>query len=313
MKKRELAVPSSDGIHTLHGIAVLPEGEPRGILLVLHGMTEYADRYATLLDEAAAGGYIAVSYDQLGHGRYAKEAGELGYIAKRGGWRFLTQDVFRVAEAVRGTFGRALPLVLMGHSMGSFAARVSVIQGFACDGLILSGTSGKHAMAPVGLGLIRCAFLFHSKRKPCVPLERLIFNENAKAFPEEHDRRAWVTKNKEVRRKRARDPLSNYRFTLSGLYDLVKLNEVGGRLAFFRAAGRQGMPVLLISGAEDPVGNFGKGIAEVERKLTKYGHPPRVILYPDARHNILDEDCHRNVADDILAFLGGVPCGAMTN
>ena len=89
----EMRVPSSDGIHTLVGRVYRPEGRVRGLFHVVHGMTEHIARYDPLFRRMAEDGYLCFGYDHLGHGATARDAGELGYIADRDGWRRLAQDV----------------------------------------------------------------------------------------------------------------------------------------------------------------------------------------------------------------------------
>ncbi|MDY3924654.1 MAG: alpha/beta hydrolase, partial [Eubacteriales bacterium] len=127
----EMRVPSSDGIHTLAGRVYRPEGRVRGLFHVVHGMTEHIARYDPLFRRMAEDGYLCFGYDHLGHGATARDAGELGYIADRDGWRRLAQDVAVFADAAERRYAalwageECPPYFLMGHSMGSFVVRTT--------------------------------------------------------------------------------------------------------------------------------------------------------------------------------------------
>ena len=148
-----LRLPSSDGIHTLAGIAVLPSGRPRAILHIVHGMTEHISRYTPTMRKMAEAGILAVGYDNLGHGYTARE-GEHGFIASRDGHQLLARDVALFAAHVRARYGEDLPYILMGHSMGSFIVRYAAETTIRPDKLILMGTGGKNPLAGAALGLI---------------------------------------------------------------------------------------------------------------------------------------------------------------
>ena len=106
MLKKEFKVPSSDGIHTLSGVVFEPIGEIRGFFQIAHGMTEYIGRYERFMRDMAKEGYLTFGYDHLGHGATVQNESELGYIAKRDGWRFLARDIGAFAEAVFAFYGK---------------------------------------------------------------------------------------------------------------------------------------------------------------------------------------------------------------
>ena len=120
--KREFKVDSSDGVHHLAGFVYLPEGEVKGLFHIVHGMTEYIERYERIFTDLATEGYICFGYDHLGHGKTAKDKSELGYIADKDGYDLLCRDIKVFSDAVRAKFDPEgkLPYYLMGHSMGSF-------------------------------------------------------------------------------------------------------------------------------------------------------------------------------------------------
>ena len=158
VKVIEKSVLSSDRIHELKGVIYLPQGTPKAFLHVVHGMTEHIGRYDGFMREMAAEGYIVFGYDNLGHGKTARNKQELGYIAKKDGWKRLANDVAVFSAAVKSEYGKTLPYYLMGHSMGSFIVRTAAKDYCMPDKLIIMGTGGKQAASGVGLAVIKTIF-----------------------------------------------------------------------------------------------------------------------------------------------------------
>ena len=297
------SVPSVDGVHDLAGKVYLPAGKPIGILHILHGMTEYMDRYHTFMAELAEAGYIACGYDHLGHGYTAADSSELGYIADKGGYDLLLRDVKGFSDALRDEYGRDLPYVLMGHSMGSFIARLAAEKYVTPDALIIMGTGGPNPIAGVGLFLIRVVKACKGSRHISSFLDRVAFGSYNKKFGDgDTDPYAWLTKDAAVRERYAQDPFCTFKFTVSAMDDLVTLTKLANRRAWFKSL-RKDLPILLASGREDPVGDFGTGVETVCTKLQGAGHPVTCRLYDGYRHEILNDSSHDRVVADILDFL----------
>ena len=297
------SVPSVDGVHDLAGKVYLPAGKPIGILHILHGMTEYMDRYHTFMAELAEAGYIACGYDHLGHGYTAADPSELGYIADKGGYDLLLRDVKGFSDALRDEYGRDLPYVLMGHSMGSFIARLAAEKYVTPDALIIMGTGGPNPIAGVGLFLVRVVKACKGSRHISSFLDRVAFGSYNKKFGDgDIDPYAWLTKDAAVRERYAQDPFCTFKFTVSAMDDLVTLTKLANRRAWFKSL-RKDLPILLVSGREDPVGDFGTGVETVCTKLQGAGHPVTCRLYDGYRHEILNDASHDRVVADILDFL----------
>ena len=155
--------PSTDGIHQLKGKMYIPDGEPKGVFHVVHGMTEHIGRYDTFLKEMAESGYVVVAYDNLGHGKTAKDKSELGFIAKKNGWKKITDDVYAVSKIIKEEYP-GLPYYLMGHSMGSFIVRnAAATYPDLMDKLIVMGTGGPMAATKPALGMRNTIKFFRSK------------------------------------------------------------------------------------------------------------------------------------------------------
>ena len=301
VEKKILTAPSSDGIHTLAGVLYLPEGEPRGILHIVHGMTEYIGRYDRFMTDMAKEGYAVCGYDHLGHGQTARDDSELGFIADKRGWELLVRDVEVFRRAVESEVGER-PYFLLGHSMGSFISRLSAVTNRLPDKLIIMGTGGKNPLAAPGLFLIGVIKAFKGKKHISPFLDKMMFGDYDKSFNDDDAPGKWLTRDAEVRKKYSADKYCTFKFTASALGDLVRLLKYSNGRKWYAEMDKS-LPVLLVSGESDPVGNFGKGVREVHDGLVRKGCNSTLLLYPDARHEILNDICYPEVKKDILEFI----------
>ncbi len=304
IKKTVLSVPSSDGRHTLAGVAFVPD-EPIGILHVVHGMAEHIGRYEGFMRSMAESGFIACGYDNLGHGKTAGE-GEFGFIAEKNGFDFLARDVAAFSEKVKSDFP-GLPYNLMGHSMGSFIVRLACERSVKPERLIVMGTGGKNPLAGVGLALIGLESRIFGKRHVSAFVDRMTFGSYNRTFEKigERDELSWLTKDSAEREKYRCDPACGFKFTLGAMGDLVTLNRLVNRGEWFRAMGEAKVPILLLSGEDDPVGGYGSGVRQVYAGLKEAGVAVEMKLYPGGRHEILNDDVRGDVAEVIRGFIGG--------
>ena len=293
-------VLSSNGVHYLKGKLYIPDGEIKGYFHVVHGMTEHIGRYDYILSELASRGYLAFAFDNLGHGHTVNGLDELGFIAHKSGWKLLLEDVKVFYKAVKEEFGE-MPYYLFGHSMGSFIVRVAVNNTVKPNKLIVMGTGGKNPLAPIGIALIKFLKIFKGDRHVSKFIDKMAFGAYNKKFAYEGSSRSWLTTDASVRKKYDNDVLCNYRFGLSAMQDLITLNKVSSSKKRYKTFGNT--PTLLVSGCDDPVGNYGKGVEEVYQKLLKHGVPCEMKLY-NGRHEILNEpSVKKTVIEDILKFI----------
>lgn len=299
---KAIEVPSTDNIHTLKGLIYIPQGEIKGIFHIVHGMCEYIGRYDHIFSAVAERGYVCCGYDNLGHGKTAKDENELGFIAHRNGWKYLVNDVKAFEDAAKKLYPEK-PIYLMGHSMGSFISRIFAENyGGNIEKFIICGTGGPNPAAPFGLVITDIISLIFGKKHRSKLINKLAFGAYNKRFEGGSDF-SWVTSDKDTVSKYEADKFCNFKFTASAMHDLVKLNYLANRGAWFKNM-KKDLPVMLISGSEDPVGSYGKGVIKVYNRLKKAGCKDVTLkLYDNCRHEIHNDVCRDDVIKDIIDFI----------
>lgn len=313
VKSKSFTVLSSDGTHKLAGIVYSPEGKVKGFFHVVHGMTEHMERYYGLLETLAENGWVSFGYDHPGHGKTALNDEELGYIAAKDGWDILAKDVKTFAHGVMAEYASEegkLPYVLMGHSMGSFIVRVAAEKYVTPTKLIVMGTSGENKAAGAGLALVGLLKKLKGEKHISPLLENIAFGSYNKRFGggTKDDPKPWLTTDGEVRKKYYADKFCMFKFTVSAMGDLIRLIKECNRPDWFKNIPKT-LPIYLVSGSDDPVGNYGKGVTEVYSRLKNAGCDVKYKLYEGARHEILNDFTREECIKDIIAFAEPVTRG----
>jgi alpha-beta hydrolase superfamily lysophospholipase len=286
----------------LKGKLYLPDGKPKGFFHVVHGMTEHIDRYDAFLRAATEAGYISFAYDHLGHGKTAVDDSELGFIAKEGGADRLVDDVFVFGNAVRKTADADLPFILMGHSMGSFVVRLTAAKYNHYDKLIIMGTGGPNPAAGAGIQVTAALKRFKGDRETSELSYKMAFGTYNQRFKDENDPTSWLSVDKANRDRCRNDKYCTFKFTVSAMQDLIRLNKESNDKAWFNAIDKQ-KPIYLVSGSEDPVGDYSEGVKKVYKMLKERGANVRMKIYEGYRHEILQDFCKEEVTKDILRFV----------
>ena len=247
--------------------------------------------------------YIVIGYDHLGHGKTARGADELGFIAHENGWERLVDDVFVYGNEIRRAMGNSLPFILMGHSMGSFIVRLTAAKYDHWDKLIVMGTGGPNPAAGAGIAMAGMIKKLKGERHISNMIYKTAFGTYNKRFESENDPYAWLSVDRANRDKYRVDPFCTFKFTVSAMQDLIRLNKACNVKAWFASVNRQ-KPILLVSGGEDPVGDYGTGVTKVYESLKAAGADVQMKLYAGYRHEILNDYCRDEVTADIKRFIG---------
>ena len=299
-------IPSTRPGAQLNVLVCLPAGRPRAVLQMTHGMVEYIGRYEELARFLAGQGIAAVGHDHLGHGGTAATKEDYGYFGRPDGNRLLLDDIFAVtrwAKALPALAG--LPWFLLGHSMGSFYARQYLCEhGGELSGAILMGTGWQpRAAALAGRALCHLLAAFKGWHYRSKLVDGMAFGSYNRSFAPARTSKDWLNRDgREVDRYLA-DERCSFRFTLNGYDSLFTgLARLCDRRLLAQAP--KDLPLLFLSGADDPVGSRGKGVERAAQSLRDAGvRHIAVKLYPAARHELLLELNRQEVFADIQAFM----------
>lgn len=293
----------SKGIGMIHFCRWTPEGEPRGVVQIVHGIAEFVERYdefARFLNDL---GYLVVAEDHMGHGQSISKGGIRGYF--HGGWSAAVADTLQLMKDTMAEFPE-LPYVLFGHSMGSFMARTILAKYPDCgiSAAIICGTAWQPAPV-LKLGQGMCALMCRdgAAEEPNEKLQALIFGGyNAKV---EHPRTDydWLTRDEKIVDAYVESPLCGFTASEGLLRDMLSgMDYIQNRKNLARM--RKNLPVLFVAGGDDPVGNFGKGVEQAAKAFRQAGmEQVDVKIYPLCRHEILNEINRRDIYQDLAAWI----------
>lgn len=302
--KNEFYFASSDGTNQIHAIEWIPEGEMKAVLQMCHGMAEYIDRYHDFASFLAENGYYVVGHDHLGHGKSAASLDKLGFFHEKNGNEYVIEDIHQLRKDTQIKYPE-VPYFMMGHSMGSFLVRQYIgMYGEGLAGAIIMGT-GNQPNFILGAGKMICKLIAQFKgweyRSKLV--DGMAAGGYNKRFEGETDTSGWLSRNPENGARYKDDPLCGYVFTVNGYYHMfsgmAKMNAGEKAEKILKV-----LPIFFMAGAEDPVGNFGKGVENVYKRYQKCGMKDvEMKLYENDRHEILNELDKEQVYQDILAWL----------
>ena len=307
-QSQSLTYPSADGIHTIHARRWLPQGQPRAVVQLVHGVSEHMGRYEHVARFLQERGFAVCGEDHLGHGKTAED-GKYGYFAPKGGWELLVRDIRRLRE-LEGEQNTGVPYVMLGHSMGSFLTRTYLIRyPGTLDGVVLSGTGQENGLLVAGGKAL--AQLLCTLRGPEYVSELvygLSLGSYGRPFRKETDTTSWLSRDRDMVEANRRDPLCSFRPTVSMFRDMLGGIQFIGRPANL-ARMDPDLPVYFFSGDRDPVGSMGKGVRKVEKLFRAADcRDVTVKLYPQGRHEMLNELNRQEVMEDLLAWLEAKVC-----
>jgi len=306
MQSRTFTLAAEDGLQRfVH--AWLPDRPAKAAVQIAHGLAEHGGRYARLAAALTGAGYAVYAGDHRGHGRTARTPEDLGFFAERDGWRKCLDDLAQLHRRIAADHP-GLPVLLIGHSMGSFMAQQVISErGAELAGAVLSGSGGRpSALASAGrfvARIERARLGAHGRSKL---IQALSFDAFNKQFAPARTPADWLSRDAAEVDKYIADPLCGFPATVQLWIDL--LDALGDITAPRRQARiPKALPIYVISGSRDAVSENARGIAQLLAAYRAAGLE-RVTsrLYPDARHELFNETNRDEVTRDLLAWLDGV-------
>lgn len=273
---------------------------------IAHGMAEHGERYARLAEILTRAGLMVYANDHRGHGKTAAPS-DLGFFAAQDGWQVVLDDLrdhlIRERAAHPG-----VPLILMGHSMGSLMVQQSMVEhDTLIDAVVLSGTSGRPSLlARLGRLIARLERMRQGPRGCSALINTLSFRSFNKHFKPNRTDFDWLSRDEAEVDRYIDDPRCGFRCTNQLWIDL--LDAIGVFTApDFQARVRAELPIYLLAGERDPVGDSGAAVRSLAHDLSAAGLTNVTLkLYSGGRHEPLNEINRSAVVADLMAWIEGV-------
>ncbi|MBR5498064.1 MAG: alpha/beta hydrolase [Clostridia bacterium] len=306
--KKQIIFSSTSGLSDIFAEAYYPDENTvkKGVIQIAHGMAEHHERYEDFIEFLINNGFVVYINDHLGHGKSVTSNNELGYFGKETGYKYLVKDMKKLSKIAKEE-NPDLPFILFGHSMGSMLARLYTENyGNLLDGVIYCGTTGPYSAAGIGTALTKAISKLKGDHYRSELINKLAFGTYNNKFKPQRTSFDWLTTDNDIVDKYIADPYCGFLFTANGYRDLMTLISVISRPDWYTSIPSD-LPIYIISGKDDPVGAYGKGITTVYNGLYESKHDKvSMKLYEGMRHEILNEHAKQDVYNDILTWISSV-------
>ena len=303
MRKEEFSYKSTNGKDDIRAVRYIPDGEVKAILQIAHGMVEFIDRYEGFAAFLTDRGYLVTGNDHLGHGGSVKSKEDWGYFGDDG-YEHVLQDMFELTKITKELYPDK-PYYLLGHSMGSFFARNYLTEyGNELNGAIIMGT-GLEPSYKIRGGMMICSLiaLFKGWRHRSEFVNNMAFGSYNKKFEPARTRADWLSRDEELVDWYVNEEKCSFKFTLNGYYHMFRcILNLHNKEALKKIP--EDLDILFVSGQDDPVGTFGKEVEYSVKTLKDVGLKKiKCKLYPEDRHEILNELDKENVYEDLYRWM----------
>lgn len=280
---------------------------PRGVIQIVHGMSEYHDRYDEIARFFCSQGYAFCGHDHIGHGFSVESADDLGVMPRKDSDRILVEDVHGLRQLVQERWPE-VPYIVFGHSMGSFITRAYLgVHAEGLAGAIICGTGhNPSAVAKAGRTLAKLITATRGNAHKSNLLHGMADGAYGKAVPNARTPLDWLNTDDACVDAYIADPLCGFMFSASAYVALMKLlvTVADPRTA---AACPAELPLLFVAGEQDPVGACGEGVRQAAALYAETGHANlQVKLYPGMRHEIHNEPERNQVYSDSLTWIEAI-------
>lgn len=308
MRTEEFTFPSADGRTTVHARRWMPDfGRCRAVLQIAHGMIEYIERYEDFAHFVTEHGCLVVGHDHIGHGQSVVTQDEWGYFCEDHPSDVLVEDMHTLRTMTQERYADC-PYFMLGHSMGSYLLRkyLSVKNTDRLAGAVLLGTGYVPAVSTgFGIRVVNLMSKFTGWHYRSRLVAWLSFGRPYRKYDllGKNPGNSWLTKDVEKVKQYYATPCCSFFFTINGYLGLYEAVQFAGKKENAkRISGR--LPLLILSGADDPVGNNGVGVRKVCEMYREAGiRDITCKLYENDRHEILNETDRQMVYRDIMDWM----------
>ena len=299
---------SCDGHSVIHCRKWLPDGAPVAVVQIVHGMVEYIERYDEFARFLTSKGYVVVGHDHIGHGHSVSSNEELGVMTGQHPSDDMVEDIYTHYALTRKAYP-ALPYFILGHSMGSYMLRKFLANKTAyledLTGAVIMGTGQESALTcNAGLAVIGILSFLKGKNYRSTFVRDMTYSAPYKKYDcyGKDYGNSWLSKNTRNVESYYHDPYCTFLFTLNAYKGLVEATKYVGTKACVNKM-RKGLPLFVVSGDADPVGNLGVGTTAAYEAFKAAGIKDVTLkLYKGDRHEILNELDRDKVFEDIYQW-----------
>lgn len=300
MDKKTGYFPSAGGLCDIRFYIYAPKA-PKAVVMLSHGMCDYIERYEGFAEFLCGNDIALAGNDHLGHGSSIINESMLGYFGQERGYVDMVRDLHRMKTVLDERFP-GIPHFLLGHSMGSFIARIYLSKySDRWDGAMLMGTAGGMAGS---VPLRKLLDVLERDRgdyyRPGVGAR--MFDVFSIRIPNRRTPADWLSRDEKDVDSFLADPKCNFTFTVAGYRDMLNALLCSNSRPVIENTPTE-IPLLFLSGSMDPVGQYGSGVRKAVRRYAEHGCDVNLRIYPNARHELLFELNREEVMRDIYSFI----------
>ena len=306
-REQRFSFMSADGKTTIDAVKWVPEdGRYHAILQISHGMVEFIDRYKAFAEFLNKNGYLVVGHTHLGHGASVQSKDDWGYFADKDSPNVLIKDMHTLRMMIQQE-NEGMPYFMLGHSMGSYLLRrYLTVYNDNLRGAIIMGTGCvPDQLSKLGKFLCSTLAKIYGWRHRSKFVNAMTFGGPYKKFDMDgtHPENNWLTRDVEVVKKYYGEPRCRFLFTLNGYHMLMDTVHYDNQVENVKKVPAK-LPIFIVSGADDPVGDMGEGVKKVYHMYEQAGLKDVTYkLYEKGRHEILNELNKDVVYNDIFSWM----------
>lgn len=276
-----------------------------GIIHISHGMAEHIGRYQWLIKKLNGDGYHVISIDHRGHGKKITNYKNQGYFSDSYGWKKVGDDLIDLVNFTNSKYPD-LNQYLIAHSMGSWISLSVLIDNIKIDGLILSGSGlvPKHLIF-LQMIITNLSALLIGDKSESLLMHKITFKTYNNFFKPTNTESDWLTSDIASVDNYLKDPLCGFKSKVNLWRNMVKIFSRVFKEHNYKNVDKE-IPIYIISGTDDPVGGFGKGVNKLYKFLSKIFTNVKIDLVANARHEVINETSKDKTYTNMIKFLQSI-------
>lgn len=303
--QRDFTYPSC-GKGQIHACRWEPEGEVKGIVQIIHGIAEHAERYQDFAEYLNSQGYLVVAEDHMGHGKSGGPGCTQGYFD--GGWFCAVDDSYQLLLTTKAEYPD-VPYILFGHSMGSFMTRTLLIKypNSGISGAVICGTGFMpESVVKAGYAMANALCRLCGERKTNALLHKIMFGAYNNRIEHRRTEFDWLNRDNAQVDLYISDPMCGFLETVGLERDMMEgilyIQDKENLCLMNRT-----LPIFFIAGGDDPVGDYGSGVRKAANAFQLAGmQKVSCRIYPLCRHEILNEINKNEIYEDVSQWIKSV-------